>query len=237
MNQCLVTRLKSSVDNPDLPVFAELRLNTQATKAVRITFNSSPVTVKVVSGSGIIENYSSDPYMSVADDGKSATFNQADHLFAFRTTTDCVIGFVSKYDIKSINGGISPSVFSLNINDLNYCTLLEEIYPSQGDIITNSYGNIEDLGRLINLELFRFPNNPNITGKVERLVESLIANGSADSHVLTTQLNGTACTLHNASIGGQRNINITSTGATVTVTSSSALVATYVKATNTWTYE
>ena len=195
MNKCFITKLPSSVDNDNLPVLGQLRINwlkqsdlkDNDARAIGLSTNDS-ITVKV-SGAHFADN------TLTSNLGNTKTINAADGLTWLYVSNDAnaVLTIDNKYSLTNINflrpakDALLRSVY-FDVDDIRYCTNITNISAANtkisGDIsalsrLTNLTGldvygsqisgDISALSHLTNLFYLRLAANPQINGDISAL--------------------------------------------------------------------
>lgn len=159
MNKCFITKLPSSVDNDNLPVLGQLRINWL--KQSNLTNNGAryisfitndKITVKV-SGAHFTDS------TLTSNLGNTKTITAADNLVGMYVSNDAdaVLTIDNKYSLRSISNiksagdeGLTRSL-SFDLEDIKYCTNLTtmSLYNTQvtGDI--SALSNLTNLQNLI----------------------------------------------------------------------------------------
>ena len=199
--ECLVTKLKSIVDNGELRKIGELRIylaNAATPDYVnrRIRIISNPSQVLTCLGSGSFADGSGTPTSQTATAGTSLT------TLVF-TNGEFQVSAASKYDLTYLEARNSD--VSFNIDDFAYCNKLETVYGnSQNDKgclaslkdlqsfvdcrfsePNGIYGNVKDLPASIRYIEFR---SSGVTGDIASLGEhsNLVSLMFADTGVVGT---------------------------------------------------
>lgn len=158
MNKCFITKLPSSVDNDNLPVLGQLRINwlkqsdltDNDARAIKLATNDS-ITVKV-SGAHLTDN------TLASNLGNTKTITAADGLVILYVSNDAdaTLTIDNKYALTQLNfvnsfkSSLVRSVY-FDIEDIKYCTSLTNLVLSNtqvsGDI--SAVSNLTDLAYLI----------------------------------------------------------------------------------------
>ena len=155
MNKCFITKLPSSVDNDNLPVLGQLRINwlkqnnltDNASRAIQLGTNDS-ITVKV-SGA----HFTDDTLASNL--GSTKTITNADGLVWLWVSNDAdaILTIDNKYSLTCINF-VRPSkelverAVYFDIDDIRYCTNLTQLVAME----TKISGDIDAISNLTTLE-------------------------------------------------------------------------------------
>ena len=162
MNKCFITKLPSSVDNDNLPVLGQLRINwlkqsdltDNDARAIDLSTNDS-ITVKV-SGAHLTDNTLS------SNLGITKTITVADGLVWLYVSNDAdaVLTIDNKYSLTYLSfvrpnkGGLKRSV-KFDINDIRYCTALNTLNLAN----TQVSGDISAVSQLTALTALNLNNN------------------------------------------------------------------------------
>lgn len=163
MNKCFITKLPSSVDNDDLPVLGQLKVNwlkqsnleINAQRAVGLQ-TTDTITVKV-SGAHFTDK------SLTSDMGNTKTITAADGLVFLYVSNDAdaVLTIDNKYSLKVLdfatpmNDWYDRSVY-FNIDDIKYCTNLVDLDLG----CTKVNGNINAVSNLTNLNNLALSETP-----------------------------------------------------------------------------
>ena len=152
MSKCLVTKLKASVNNPDLPIFG----------AVEITL--TPGHVPSVKGS--IKTCAGQSATLLFSDGTKVEINETkDYNFGDITTPTKVL-FISKYEAFPTSGSTHHFTATFNVDDFKNTSLnIPRFHFDLGSVI----GNIENLGSHPELTEIYLNGNENLTGDLANL--------------------------------------------------------------------
>lgn len=166
MNKCFITKLPSSVDNDNLPVLGQLRINwlkqsdltDNNTRAVTLGTTDS-ITVKV-SGAHFTDSTLTNNL------GDTKTITNGDGLVTLYVSndTDAVLTIDNKYSLSTLDFNNAKSVY-FDIEDIKYCTNLITLYLS-GTSVT---GDISALSKLTALTSFNLAHNNNISGDISAI--------------------------------------------------------------------
>ena len=175
MGNCLVTKLKESVDNPNLPKFGEmtLYLNPSATglSNFMMTFYGggmwfyTPQTVTITSGNAHFTDASGNSLgtsMEVA--GTAAFGTQIERKIYYENTNKVSFTVSDKY---GIDFGSNVGAYPENFDELQFLSQIR-LLRMRG---TAMYGKFETLKNFHNLLDFDFTASANITGNVEDLTD------------------------------------------------------------------
>lgn len=163
MNKCFITKLPSSVDNDNLPVLGQLRINwlkqsdlaDNDARAIGLQTNDN-ITVKV-SGAHFTNNTLS------SNDGNAKTIKAADGVVWLYVSNDAdaVLTIDNKYSLQQMNFVINDKKnldrqVYFDIEDIKYCNNLN--YLNLNPIQVS--GNISDLSKLTNLTYLDISETP-----------------------------------------------------------------------------
>jgi len=171
MNKCFITKLPSSVDNDNLPVLGQLRINWSKqsdltdndARAIGLAANDS-ITVKV-SGAHLTDN------TLTSNLGNTKTITAADSTVWLYVSndSDAVLTIDNKYSLTCLDfispnkGGLKRSV-KFDINDIKYCTALTTL----GLTNTQVSGDISALSNLTNPTTFNL-SNTQVSGDISAI--------------------------------------------------------------------
>ena len=172
MNKCFITKLPSSVDNDNLPVLGQLRINwlrqinlaNNDSRAIGLATNDS-IVVKV-SGAHLTDN------TLASNLGNTKTITAADGLVWLYVSNDAdaILTIDNKYALTQINvvrhsgeDSIARSIY-FDIEDIRYCTNLTYLYLSN----TQVSGDISAVSKLTNLTSLGL-SNTQVSGDIENL--------------------------------------------------------------------
>ena len=158
---CLVTKLKGVVDNPNIPILGELRIEflavespTKYSQEVTLEFTEN-TEVHVLNGTFVDEN--------LVDTGDtSKTVKTQNILYVSNGSTLCIS---NKYAIKVLNiyGDDNRNKF-FNLSDLSYSTALTTL-----DVMNTSVvGDLSDIENLVNVRSLNISRS-SITGNISSL--------------------------------------------------------------------
>ena len=210
MNKCFITKLPSSVDNDNLPVLGQLRINWSKqsnltdndARAIALSTNDS-ITIKV-SGAHLTDS------TLASNLGNTKTITAADSLVWLYVSNDAdaVLTIDNKYSLTYLSfvrpnkGGLKRSV-KFDINDIRYCTALTsfDITNTQvsGDISavsqltaltylnlssTQVSGDISDISKCTALTLLNL-SGTNVSGDISAVSQltALISLGLINTNV------------------------------------------------------
>ena len=156
MNKCFITKLPSSVDNDNLPVLGQLRINwlkqndltNNGERAIVLKTNDN-ITVKV-SGA----HFTDSTLTSNLGNAKTITATNGDVLLYISNDADAVLTIDNKYsltrfDVAYLLNSTNTRPIYLDINDLSYCTHLTNLSLAY----TQASGDIRALSKLTKLEV------------------------------------------------------------------------------------
>ena len=168
MNKCFITKLPSSVDNDNLPVLGQLRINwlkqsnltNNNDRYVELATNDS-ITVKV-SGA----HFTDSTLTSNLGNIKTITAADGNVSLYISNDVDAILTIDNKYSLTKLNftkDTLRNNVRLLyfDINDIKYCTALTYLGLSD----TQVTGNIDAVSNLINLKWLN-TNNTKINGNI-----------------------------------------------------------------------
>lgn len=171
MNKCFITKLPSSVDNDNLPVLGQLRINWSKqsdltdndARAIGLATNDS-ITIKV-SGAHLTDSTLS------SNLGNTKTITAADNAVWLYVSNDAdaVLTIDNKYSLTYLNFNKSskPALkcsVEFDINDIRYCTALTTI----GLMNTQVSGDISAISQLTSLTFINFENT-NVSGDISAI--------------------------------------------------------------------
>lgn len=171
MNKCFITKLPSSVDNDNLPVLGQLRINwpkqsdltDNDARAIGLSTNDS-ITVKVT-GAHLTDS------TLASNLGNTKTITSADGIVWLYVSNDAdaILTIDNKYSltyvsfVRSNKNGLKRSV-KFDINDIRYCTALTAINLTN----TQVSGDISAVSQLTGL-MFLYLNNTQISGDISAI--------------------------------------------------------------------
>ena len=171
MNKCFITKLPSSVDNDNLPVLGQLRINwlkqsdltDNDARAIRLATNDS-ITIKV-SGAHLTDS------TLASNLGNTKTITAADGLVWLYVSNDAdaVLTIDNKYSLTTLSfvkltkDKLKRSA-KFDINDIKYCTALTSINLAN----TQVSGDISAVSKLTALISFIL-DNTNVSGEIDSL--------------------------------------------------------------------
>lgn len=155
MTQCLVTRLKGSVDDESLMGLNEFRIPisripsaSSATQGITLEFNKD-TQIKIIG-----DGYFTDKTLS-ENKGKKMTVSAGEEQHIYLSNGDYELAICDKYALVELSlhtdeYGASSVLknYLLNIDDLKYCSSLEILYASSQSV----YGDISSLQNLMSLK-------------------------------------------------------------------------------------
>ena len=142
MSKCLVTKLKASVNNPDLPIFG----------AIEITLNPGGYM-----DGGSIKTCTGQSAVLLFPDGTKVEINDTND-FKYKDIAETTkVLFISKYEAFPIAGSIDDFK--------NTLVSISEIRFQTGHV----FGNIENLGSHPELTIIELNGCPNLTGNLANL--------------------------------------------------------------------
>ena len=216
MNKCFITKLPSSVDNDNLPVLGQLRINwlkqsnltDNDARAIGLSTNDS-ITIKV-SGAHLTDS------TLASNIGNTKTITAADGLVWLYVSNDAdaILTIDNKYSLTGLNfskstdkNGLKRSV-KFDINDIRYCTALISLILSN----TQVSGDISAVSQLTSIKSINL-NNTQISGDISTVSQltNLINLGLANTQVsgdISAVRNLTALTylsLSNTQVSGDIN--------------------------------
>ena len=171
MNKCFITKLPSSVDNDNLPVLGQLRINWSKqsnltdndARAIGLSTNDS-ITIKV-SGAHLTDS------TLASNLGNTKTITTADGLVWLYVSNDAdaILTIDNKYSLTSLifarpNKDALKRSVEFDINDIRYCTALTNLYLNN----TNVSGDISAISQLTSLTNL-YLNNTNVSGDISAI--------------------------------------------------------------------
>jgi len=194
MNKCFITKLPSSIDNNNLPVLGQLKIN--VLKQSTLTNNESRCIALSTNDNITVNVYGAHFTDSklTSTVGNTKTITAADgvvYLF-ISNDTDAVLTIDNKYSLTMLAVGNSVNVtidhpIYFDIDDIKYCTNLTRLEltkcPISGDISvlnkltnltslnltkTNINGNISEVSNFTNLTALRLSSSQ-ISGNIDSL--------------------------------------------------------------------
>lgn len=173
MNKCLITKLAGSVDNSRLLKIGELRIKvskidnpSEKTQGFNFIFKEK-VTATILG-----DGYFTDSTLS-ENNGKTMEIRAQTNKNIFVSNGDYEISFDNKYPLRTLKlksdsvSGVLPSNVinrSLNLYDLKFCNIAEELYINS----TNVHGNLSSLANMSNLSYLNIQSN-NVYGDYSSL--------------------------------------------------------------------
>ena len=190
-NNCLVTKLKGTVNNDSLLKLGELRFEAPSglTKISAGSYNS-PVVIDLISGSataykGSGADETQVTFPVIAGDG-TATF--------ISTTSECVFSIISKYEVRGI-GGLLVAGY-VDLKELKYTKNLNGVNTNSVQT-PHIYGNIKDLlnentpTRPFNFAAVNFANCSEVYGDFSDLAYFTSSADTSAVNVYKTKIAGT----------------------------------------------
>ena len=169
MNKCFITKLPSSVDNDNLPVLGQLRINwlkqsdltDNGARAIGLATNDS-ITVKV-SGAHLTDSTLASNF------GNTKTITAADNevWLYVSNDADAVLTIDNKYSLTELNFVKSEGNYNLkrsvyfDLADIKYCSNIKVLRLSN----TQVNGDISDISNITNLYNLAL-NNTSISGDI-----------------------------------------------------------------------
>ena len=212
MNKCFITKLPSSVDNDNLPVLGQLRINwlkqnnLTNTEQRRMSLATNDSIIVKVSGAHFTDS------TLTSNLGDIKTINAADgpQDFYVSNDTDAVLTIDNKYSLTKLSvlssqwSSIDKSIY-FNLEDIKYCINLKALDLS----CVKVSGDISALSNLINLSGLNLQNTL-VTGDINALsnltnMSWLVLNGtkiSGDISALSNLTNITGIFLSNTQLRG-----------------------------------
>lgn len=201
MDNCLITKLKGSVNNTTLPVFGELNIDFS---------DSSTSNSKVMYIIGSKVKFSKDVYVNnnLVSAGTEVTMTASSNL-KLAVAGDCRITVVDKYSIVRLNvskdAGTTVAVNDVDIADLKYCDKMERLMTSvKGDfsllrnnsviIELNLYSNegieipIDILNTMSSLTVLRMHSKITLSGNLSLLPTQLTTLGIYNNILTETDI-------------------------------------------------
>lgn len=212
MNKCFITKLPSSVDNDNLPVLGQLRINwlkqsdltDNDARAIGLATNDS-IVVKV-SGAHLTDS------TLASNLGNTKTITSADGLVWLYVSNDAdaILTIDNKYSLTNLifvrptKEALKRSV-EFDINDIRYCTALTGLNLMN----TNVSGDISTLSNLTNLTGL-YLSYTNVSGDISvvskltnlTVLNLLTTNVSGDISVLSNRIALTHLNLANTNVSG-----------------------------------
>lgn len=161
-NDCLVTRLKGVVDNPDLPKLNEARITLVSGTEMYLGTNAS-VTLTIIDGNGKFSNVGSS--ITVVSDTQiviPTNSTESANLHFGIANGDAVVSVNSKYNVNKIRV-FSGSGSKINIEDFSYSPL--DWLTSSG--VSAIYGDVSYLQE--EMTFVQIAENTHVTGQVKDL--------------------------------------------------------------------
>lgn len=253
MNNCLITKLKTSIDNDNLLTldYFTIWVNGIASPSddqMMVQINpSTRTTIKVKKGT--FSDGTTERIISPSQWGSQLILSNDGGIVLVKKTDIASIYFSGTTDRNHITIDAQDLHGMLNINALtlrelrikngttsDFAKLLSLTNLTLDDsLVTDDFitGKIEDFAPLINLTTF-LCTLKNVSGNLEDFIAGQCKAGRISG---TLSFNSIWSKIHfnGASFNKYFGITYTDTGATVTI--NDEVIATYTKATNTWTYQ
>lgn len=190
MNNCLVTKLKSSVNNDDLLKLGEMRikvkknsnLTTPKQQSIKFQANGGQIAV-YTTGPGYFVTYSEDKLNNVDEHMTYIDIpSNLGSITLFFANDDYEIRILNKYEMTSLefnsaNNAYNMSLFELDLNDAEYLTNLHNLKINY----SYSTGDIKSLKNL-DIHKLKIDNCPNIYGNINDLnILSLVTFNASDN--------------------------------------------------------
>ena len=172
MSECLITKLKSNVNNSSLARFGECVINFTNANTVKqeiiiIPHNTKGTTLTIEGNGAYLEAlYLGTPNQT----GTTFTFNTR-NVFHVHSDGEYRLKFTNKYDIIEF---IIIGNCNFDINVFKYMTKLTALNFAENYIVA---GNFEKLDKLINLEMINYGDAQNIVCDVYKYLQALTDNG------------------------------------------------------------
>lgn len=187
-NNCLVTKLKGSVDNASLLKMGQMKIHVSPLKSV-VESSQRKLTLYAIEGKQISVDTTGVGYFSVyneadlSDPSKRythyempSTIGSASFFFEVFPDAEYDIIISNKYNIRWFKydtiSQLNHSVFSFNLCDIAFSTGMTEFNVNNSDV----NGNIRELSKLINLEKLNLVNTSGIQGRLSDMGSSVINN-------------------------------------------------------------
>ena len=208
MNKCFITKLPSSVDNDNLPVLGQLRINWL--KNSNLT-NNNARTISLVTKDSITvkvsgAHFTDSTLTSNLGNTKTITADDFNVSLYVSNDSDAVLTIDNKYSLGSLSfgNGMGASI-DFDIDDIKYCTNLSSLILTK----TQVNGDISALSKLTNL-INLYADDTNISGDISALskLTNLIGivlnytNISGDINALTNCVNVTRIGFNNTNVNG-----------------------------------
>jgi hypothetical protein len=190
-NNCLVTKLKGTVNNDSLLKLGELRfkLPSGLTKAYAGQYGA-PVEISLISGTATAYKGSGESQVQV-----TFPVTAGDGVGTYITTTsECVVSVISKYELTSISGIIVAGY--IDLAELKYCKTINNVSTSLAPAI-NIFGDIKDLlnentpVRPFNTEAVSFANCREVYGDFSDLAYFTSSVNTSKVNVYNSKIAGT----------------------------------------------
>lgn len=236
MGNCLVTKLKQSINSSDLEVFGKITYKvstvanptTSTQVAPKFNLTEGQITLTIIGDGHFTDSTFTD------DLGKTQIVSAG--LTRYLSNGDYLV-VVDKYDTRITEQLPLPlgdiGCYVVNIADYKYLTNLTSL--NYGERNTRTKGNISELGNLHNLTSLMGRHNPNVTGSIEGLVEAMWDGGNGrTSGNLVVNVHSGGVTFKGASYSERLRLEFGANSVAVKVDNTEGtLWATY---DGTWTY-
>lgn len=183
MAQCLVTKLKVVVNNPNLPKAGELKWSFSGTWNEGQNFTIKPIegqaiTLEISDGFNFWESTNRAPYQPETKIGKKVIVSSYKRLIVVAEddvsfSGSFTITLLNKYAISHWRGGVNYD-YNKYVKDLAYCSNMENLLNN------NIKGNIVDMTKWTKLATLDLAGNHYITGELAELCAGMVANGRRD---------------------------------------------------------
>lgn len=191
MVQCLVTKLKGVVNNPNLPRVGELKWSFSGTWTKDSNFTIIPeegqkITLEISSGFNFWDSSNEAPYQPKIKIGGKVIVSSYRRLIVVAEddvsfSGSFTITLSNKYAIRQWRSGVNYD-YNKDVKDLAYCINMWNF------INTNMKGNIVDMAKWTKLEIIDLSFNNYITGELAELCAGMVANGRTKG-VITLKTN------------------------------------------------
>lgn len=153
MNKCFITKLPSSIDNDNLPVLGQLRIDWL--KDSNLTNNSNRALKLATNDSITVNVYGAHLTNSTLTDnlGNTKTITSADGIVTLYVSNDedAVLTIDNKYSLTRLDFNKAKSVY-FDIDDIKYCTNLIMLALSDSSV-TGDISAVSNLTKLVHLDL------------------------------------------------------------------------------------
>ena len=175
MKNCLVTKLKGSVDNDNLPVFncinvtyKKLASQSRYSQWVKFSSETKDIDVSIISGTGQFLDGAYPSGTAITRDTLTIPHGIGEPSDkSLSQSTDVILKITDKYDLNYFGLTIA---MTLDLSELAYCIGLKTITVFGGlgsyEYITGELGSLSGLQNLKTLELNKMPN---VTGDISAL--------------------------------------------------------------------